>query len=194
MRGAIGALALSQSGFVLMGLCSAQPHGIAGALVQTSALGLAITGLGLVAWGLAERIGPGAAEGVTGVAGTAPRLGALGLVCGLAAVGLPGFLPFVAEELLLHGVLQAYPTIAITIVMASVLNGVSFLRIYTRVFLGPPSGIQPTSDMHLGEQVATTALVVLLIVAGVFPQTILELHERTAVSLGTTHRENSLLP
>ncbi|MFM8435456.1 MAG: proton-conducting transporter membrane subunit, partial [Planctomycetia bacterium] len=58
LRGLIGMLAMSQSALVLAGLSGKLPMEINGALCVWISSGLALTGIGLVAWALESRAGP----------------------------------------------------------------------------------------------------------------------------------------
>ena len=57
VRGLVGTLAMSQSALVLAGLAGTLPLELCGALAIWISSGLALTGIGLVAWSLESRSG-----------------------------------------------------------------------------------------------------------------------------------------
>lgn len=183
----IGCLATSYGGIVVVGLASMNVDGISGGLVLWMSLGLATTGLALTSVALEARTGTTDMRRLGGLSRTLPRLAACFLVFGLAAVGLPGMLGFVAEDLLLHGVLESYPLIAAALLAATVLNGVNVMRVYTRVFVGepPPLAVKVPRgrEMRARERLATVGIVGLLLVLGLTPQIIVSLRSDAAVDM-----------
>ncbi len=56
------------------------------------------------------------------------------LVTGLASVGFPGTLGFVASELLVEGAIEASLLTGIGVVTAAALHGIAIVRAYFRLF------------------------------------------------------------
>jgi NADH-quinone oxidoreductase subunit M len=187
MKRVVGCLATSYGSIVIVGLLSRNTDGISGGLVLWLSLGLALTGLALTTVALEARTGTTDMRRLGGLSRTLPRLTACFLVFGLAAVGLPGMLGFVAEDMLLHGLLESYPSIAATLLVATVLNGINVMRVYTHVFVGepPPLAIKVPRgrEMRRRERVAAVALVGLLLVLGLIPQAIVSLRSDAAVEI-----------
>jgi NADH-quinone oxidoreductase subunit M len=91
-----------------------------------------------------------------------------------AHVGFPGSLAFVAEDLMLHGVLAAHPIVGGVVLGASALNAITAFRAYQRTFLGPrPAGAGATSDLVPRERAVAAVLLLAVMLAGVFPGPIL---------------------
>lgn len=135
-RRALGYLAVSQSALVLVGLADGGLLGATGAILVIVSVGLAQTGFGLALWATEARRGELVLDADGGGHASTPALAGATLVLGLASVGLPGTLAFVAEDLVFHATLEARPWVGIAMVIATALNGISVLRIVFRLFGG----------------------------------------------------------
>lgn len=169
LRRAFGWLVVSQSSLVLVGLECLDVDGIAGAMTLWISIGLALTGFALAIAAVEARRGPSSLDRLGGLDARAPWLGAAFVVLGLASVGLPGTLGFVAEDLLVHGVLESYPGIGVAIVLATAANGYNVLRIYARTFHGPSRAAAAVADVLPRERVALAGLAALLLLFGLVP-------------------------
>ncbi|MFM8890144.1 MAG: proton-conducting transporter membrane subunit, partial [Planctomycetia bacterium] len=103
LRSLIGTLAMSQSALVLAGLAGTLPMELNGALCVWVSSGLALTGIGLVTWALESRAGVIRLDTPQGRFWDAPALAGFFLLFGLAGIGLPGTLSFVADDLIVSG-------------------------------------------------------------------------------------------
>lgn len=98
-----------------------------------------------------------------------PRLATAFLFSGLVAVGLPGTLGYVAEDLLVQPLVHHHPGFALGLLVASALNAVTLARAVFHLFSGPlPQG--PGCDLLPREMVLLTAVFVGLAAVGFFPQ------------------------
>jgi len=187
LKRVVGFLAVSYGGAVLVGLASTHVDGIGGGLVLWLSLGLALTGLAMTTVAVDARTGTTDMRRLGGLSRSLPRLSVCFLIFGMAAVGLPGMLGFVAEDLLIHGVVESYPWIAAALLVATVLNGINVMRAFTRVFLGeaPATAVRVPRgrEMRQRERLAAVALVGLLLALGLMPQTIVSLRADAAVDL-----------
>jgi NADH-quinone oxidoreductase subunit M len=181
LRRVYGWLVVSQSSLVLVGLECTDVDGIAGGLTLWLSAGLALTALGVVIEAVEARVGVRSLDRFSGL--RAPRLGALFLVLGLACVGLPGTLGFVAEDLLVHGVLESYPGIGAVIIVATAANGFSVMRAFVRTFYGPVDRDVAVSDVLPRESIVLGGAAVLLVVAGLWPRPILDTRSPVAERL-----------
>ncbi len=93
-------LFLSHSSLVLVGLETATPLGLAGALCVWLSIGLAMTGFGLMLRCVEARTGRLTLDRFHGLYDHMPSLAAFFLLTGLASVGFPGTIGFIATELL----------------------------------------------------------------------------------------------
>lgn len=194
LRRAFGWLVASQSALVLVGLECTTADGIAGGLTLWISVGLALTGLALAISAVEARLGRPDLERFWGLDARAPWLGATFLVLGLATVGLPGSLGFVAEDLLVHGVLESYPGIGAAIVVATACNGFTVLRCFARTFYGPARRACVVSDVLPRERLALVGLVLIVLGLGLVPGPIVRTRVPTASSIASMLAAASDLP
>ncbi|MGW0603144.1 NADH-quinone oxidoreductase subunit M [Streptomyces sp. NPDC002644] len=183
-------------GFVLLGIATMTPTGVNGALFANVAHGL-ITGLLFFLVGaLKDRTGTTdldtlSAQGVqaTGAAlyGRAPRLGGLLAFAAVASLGLPGLAGFWGEMLALFGAFDpaaglsrpAYLVFMAIGAFGTLLTAAYLLVVVRRVCMGVPSregdDVPLLADVRGHEFAAWTPLVVLTVLAGLWPKVLLGL-------------------
>ncbi|NTX06524.1 proton-conducting transporter membrane subunit [Myxococcus sp. CA040A] len=172
LRRMLAFLLVSQSGLLLAGVTLGGPTGLPGAWLQCLSMGLTFTGLELVVRAIEARTGTTNLDPRSGLTVRAPRMATVFLLLGLAALGFPGTLGFVSEDLLLRGTLGAHPLLALPLLPALALNAITFLRAFQRAFLGPrrvPSTPACTEDLLPRERWTMLTLVALLCVSGLWP-------------------------
>ncbi|MGQ5224663.1 complex I subunit 4 family protein [Streptomyces sp. MN3] len=176
-------------GFVLLGIATMTPTGVNGALFANIAHGL-ITGLlFFLVGGLKERTGSTDLDALaqeTGAAlyGRAPRLGGLLAFAAVASLGLPGLAGFWGEMLALFGAFDpaeglsrpAFLTFMSIGAFGTLLTAAYLLIVVRRVCMGAASKDRPAyTDVRSYEFAAWTPLVVLTVVAGLWPKALLGL-------------------
>ena len=178
-RQILALVASSQAAFILAGLSSATPQGVQGALMQWIVVGIASTGM-LTVYRLIEvRYGRDiTGRDFLGLAERFPRLGVAFAVCALAMVGLPGTLGFLAEDLLVHGLLATHPYVGMLQPLAAAINAFTLLRLFSTLFLGRRvSGLDLVPDAIPRERWPLAALVLLLVLGGFVPGYVASLGE-----------------
>ncbi|WP_225627275.1 complex I subunit 4 family protein [Streptomyces werraensis] len=176
-------------GFVLLGIATMTPTGVNGALFANIAHGL-ITGLlFFLVGGLKERTGSTDLDALaqeTGAAlyGRAPRLGGLLAFAAVASLGLPGLAGFWGEMLALFGAFDpaeglsrpAFLTFMSIGAFGTLLTAAYLLIVVRRVCMGAaPKDTLDCTDVRSYEFAAWTPLVVLTVVAGLWPKALLGL-------------------
>ncbi|MEV5522653.1 NADH-quinone oxidoreductase subunit M [Streptomyces pseudogriseolus] len=176
-------------GFVLLGIATMTPTGANGALFANVAHGL-ITGLlFFLVGGLKERTGSTDLDALaqeTGAAlyGRAPRLGGLLAFAAVASLGLPGLAGFWGEMLALFGAFDpadglsrpAFLTFMSIGAFGTLLTAAYLLIVVRRVCMGAaPKDTPAYADVRSYEFAAWTPLVVLTVVAGLWPKALLGL-------------------
>ncbi|MGA5313856.1 complex I subunit 4 family protein [Streptomyces pseudogriseolus] len=176
-------------GFVLLGIATMTPTGVNGALFANIAHGL-ITGLlFFLVGGLKERTGSTDLDALaqeTGAAlyGRAPRLGGLLAFAAVASLGLPGLAGFWGEMLALFGAFDpadglsrpAFLTFMSIGAFGTLLTAAYLLIVVRRVCMGAaPKDMPAYADVRSYEFAAWTPLVVLTVVAGLWPKALLGL-------------------
>ncbi|MFK4109673.1 NuoM family protein [Streptomyces sp. NPDC002176] len=178
-------------GFVLLGISTMTPTGVNGALFANIAHGL-ITGLLFFLVGaLKDRTGSTdldtlAAHSGGALYGRAPRLGGLLAFGAVASLGLPGLAGFWGEMLALFGAFQpaaglsraAYLVFLAIGACGTLLTAAYLLVVVRRVCMGDPRQDLPElADVRGYEFAAWTPLVVLTVLAGLWPRALLGLSD-----------------
>ncbi|MFD7765468.1 NuoM family protein [Streptomyces sp. NPDC059787] len=176
-------------GFVLLGVATMTPTGVNGALFANIAHGL-ITGLLFFLVGaLKDRTGSTDLDTLakeTGAAlyGRAPRLGGLLAFAAVASLGLPGLAGFWGEMLALFGAFDpaeglsrpAFLTFMAIGAFGTLLTAAYLLVVVRRVCMGAaPQDAPELTDVRSYEFAAWIPLVVLTVVAGLWPGALLGL-------------------
>lgn len=176
-------LLLSQASLVLLGLEFASTLGLTGALCVWLSVGLAMTGFGLTLRCVESRVGRIDLDRYNGLHDAAPTLSGLFLLTGLASIGFPGTIGFIALELLVEGAVHSAPTMGALLLLTTALNGVAVMRAYFRVFTG--SRHAGTIDLRVrpAENVAVVVLSLLILGGGVAPQPGVASREHAAEAL-----------
>lgn len=173
-RRTLGFLAMSQSALMLIGIESSSLRGVSGSLLHWLSVGLSFAALALAYECAEARLGAIDLRRPRGLVHEAPTLAGLFLFLGLATVGLPGTLGFASEDLLVHGVLESLPWVGVSLLLATALNGVTVLRLFAGIFLGPPSS-PGVEDLRLRERAALVAAAALLLLGGLAPSPLIDL-------------------
>ncbi|EYF02947.1 complex I subunit 4 family protein [Chondromyces apiculatus] len=179
LRRMIGYLMSSQKGVMLLGIASMNIQSVSGALLQGVASTISLTGLAIVIWAIEARTGAADTRKLGGLVASMPRAAAFFFLLACASIGFPGALTFVSEDLLIHGVLHVHPVLAVIMLVATAINGITVFRAFQRTFLGPAPRARyaAVESMLLRERVVLLSLVALTVVLGVAPTRLLVLRE-----------------
>ena len=166
----VGYSSVSHMGYVLMGLATLDPLGVGGAVLQMFSHGI-MTALFFAVVGIIYDRAHIRDIGV--LEGLAKRMGvtaAFFAVAGLTSLGLPGFSGFIAELLVFIGLFKTYPVLGVLGVIGAAITAVYILRLIAKVFFGPlPDQWQHLPDASRLEGAASGALVLVLVVVGIYP-------------------------
>lgn len=164
------ALVVSHTALVLVGLELHTTTSLTGALALWVSASLSLTGFGLTLRALEARFGRLSLADFHGLYEHAPALAMCFLVTGLASVGFPGTLGFVAAELLVEGAVEASPAIGLAVVLAGALNGIAVVRAYFALFTGARHRSVVALELGVRERIAVLTLAALILGGGLFPQ------------------------
>lgn len=183
---------LSNSSLVLVGLETATPIGLTGGLCIWLSVGLALGGFGLTLRSVEARCGRLSLSEFHGLYEHMPTLAAFFLLTGLASIGFPGTIGFVAVELLVEGAIDMSPLAGVVVVVITALNGLAVLWAYFRVFTGTKhcSSIDLTS--RRAERLAVLVLTLLILGGGLFPQPGVASRYHAAVALVAARTRSGL--
>ena len=163
-------LFLSHSSLVLVGLETATPVGLTGALCLWLSVGLAMAGFGLTLRSVEARSGSLGLHEFHGLYERMPRQAAFFLLTGLAAIGFPGTIGFVAVELLVKGAIDVSTFAGVAVVVITALNGLAVLLAYFRVFTGRRHQSSIDLTIRPPERFAVLVLTLLIVGGGLLPQ------------------------
>lgn len=192
LRGFIGALAMSQSALVLAGLSGELPMELTGAFCVWISSGLAITGIGLVSWALESRAGEIPLDTLQGRFWDAPALAGFFLLFGMASIGFPGTLSFVADDLIVSGSLEEHVGAGLMVIASTVLCGIAVMRCWFTVFGGPTRPDNPRHAILPRERASFTALLAVLFGLGLYPGPLVSSLDRAAKQILRVTATNSV--
>jgi len=167
----VGYSSVSHMGYVLLGMATLDPLGIAGSVLQMFSHGI-MTALFFAMVGVVyDRTH---IRDITVLERLAKRMGITAsyfAVAGLASLGLPGLSGFVAELLVILGLFRSgYILLGILGIVGATITAVYILRLLAKVFFGPVSARwERLPDLNRTEGFAGGVLVFFLIAVGVYP-------------------------
>jgi len=163
-------LFLSLRSLVIVGLELHTAISLTGALALWVSVSLSATGLGLTLRSLEARFGRVPLTDYRGLYAQSPALAVCFLLTGLAAVGFPATLGFVATELLVDGAVGVNPAVGFVALFATALNGVAVMRVYFLLFTGTRHTSGVSLNITLRERFALLTLAGIIIGGGLAPQ------------------------
>ena len=104
-----------------------------------------------------------------------PRVATGFLIAGLASLGLPGLVNFIAEFLIFTGSYPVYKVFSILAVSGIVVTAIYVLRVYQNVFFGPlNSEWENIKDANNIQMIPVVILSFVLITLGFIPSLLIE--------------------
>lgn len=154
--------AVSQVGYMILGIGTAIPIGIAGGIFHMINHAMYKCGLFLSSGSVEHRTGTTDLKKLGGLAREMPWTAFGFTVCALAISGVWPLNGFVSKEMVFHGALETgYPIFAIAAWVGAILTFASFLKAGHSVFLGPRSTDVPKTK----ESEAPVVLPILILAA-----------------------------
>lgn len=183
VRRYVAHLFVSFASLVFVGLEVRTAESSTGALALWFSLMPSATGLGLVVRAVEDRFGRLPLTDYHGLYERAPLLAVGFLVCGLACVGFPGTLGFVAAELLVDGTLRHNPWVGVSVIAVAALNGIAVLRAFWMLFTGRRPASTADLPLSRAERFTVVGLCVLLVAGGLYPQPEIDSRVKAAETL-----------
>jgi NADH-quinone oxidoreductase subunit M len=178
---------VSHMGFVLLGLASLTPEGIAGSVYQMFSHGIISAMLFLLAGVLYDRTHDRTINHYSGLSLKMPVYTAMILVGFFASMGLPGFAGFIGEILVFLGAFKAksangllHEGFAIVATLGLVVTAAYYLWAIQRMFFGPLNikgghTLEQLYDLKTREYFLLLPLALAALVFGIFPQIMLNM-------------------
>src|SRR5205807_1317552 len=148
------------------------PVSLTGSLSLWISVSLALGGLGLTLRALEARFGRLSLADFRGLYEQSPTLAICFLLTGLASVGFPGTMGFVATDVLVDGAVGSNLAAGLAILAAAALNGVAVVRAYLLLFTGARHASTVALNITPRERLAVLTLAAMILGGGLFPQLI----------------------
>jgi NADH-quinone oxidoreductase subunit M len=166
---------ISHMGFVTLGIFTLNRSGLEGAILQMVNHGVVTGALFLCVGMIYERTHTRDIADYGGLSRMAPAYSTfLALFC-LAAAGFPGLNAFVGEFLIISGAFSARPWLGALAVWGVALGTTYMLWLFYRMVMGQPgSGLKGQRlDLNAREVATLTPLAALVLVIGLYPESVL---------------------
>lgn len=175
---------VSHVGLVVIAVAGFNLQALQGALLQLLNFSIVAGGMMLIAGMIQQRIGSNDSLHLGGLAKTAPRLATLFFLFALSSIGVPGLNGFPAELLMILGLLQAFPAMAVVALLIGILGAAYTLDFARRTFFGPivHPAIARTDDLLRREALILALPALLTLLLGCYPQALLNSQQATLVA------------
>ena len=176
---------VAHMGFVTMGIFTATPQGVEGAIFQMLSHGLVSAALFLCVGVIYDRMHTREIAAFGGLADRMPAYAACFMVFTMANVGLPGTSGFVGEFLTLLAAFRVNTWVAALATTGVILSAAYALWLYQRVIFGAleKPALAKLSDLSAREMLVLVPLVVLVIVYGFYPAPVFDVTARSVTRL-----------
>ena len=169
---------IAHIGLMCAALFVQNQSGYDGVLIQMFNHGINIIGLWIVIDLIEQQTGIRKMSQLGGLAAQAPSLAILLVVVALANIALPLTNGFIGEFLMFSGLFQYNIWYAVVAGISIILAAVYTLGMIQKVFYGDGNGTLVVKDIRTNEAVALIAIVIMIIVLGVFPRPLLQLTQQ----------------
>ena len=172
---------IAHIGLMAMAVFAESKTGWQGVMIQMFNHGINIIGLWIVVELIERQFGTRKLSELGGIAQKAPALATLLVIVALANVALPLTNGFIGEFLMFNGIWSSQVTkynILFTALagLSIILSAVYTLNMIQKIFFGPTNSLTDRAhDIFTNERVALGAIVLIIIVFGVYPQPLLNL-------------------
>ena len=185
MKKLIAYSSVAHMGFVTVGIFSINAQGISGAIFQMISHGLISAALFFAVGVVYDRLHTRDIDAYGGVVDAMPRYAVFFMIMMLGSVGLPGTSGFVGEFVVLIGVWQANPVVAILSTTGIVLGATYMLWLYRRVVFGATEhdAVANLSPLTSREILIFAPLVILVLWYGIFPNAIFAVVDTAVVGI-----------
>jgi len=173
-------LFVSHASLILVGLELHTAVSLTGSLALWVSVALSLSGLGLTLRALEARLGRLSLTEYRGLYEHSPTLAVCFLLTGLASVGFPGTLGFVATELLVDGAVGVNLFVGVAVVLTSAINGIGVVRVYLLLFTGRRYATAVSLGITGRERFAVLTLAALILGGGLMPEPLVKSRHKAA--------------
>lgn len=183
---------VNHMGYLVLGVAAAavvsgdaQTQALDGSILQMVSHGIVTGVLFLLIGSLQDRAKTRNMEQLNGFLKATPMLGGFFILAAFASLGLPGLAHFPAEFQIFLGAFSEFPVAVGITLLGLVITTALYLRAIQKVFLGGKTeGIEKLADLSRRELWAIIPLIILIILIGIFPESILSVIHQTTQNLG----------
>ncbi len=176
---------VAHMGFVTMGIFAVTAQGVAGGIFQMISHGIVSAALFLCVGVIYDRMHTREIAAYGGLVNRMPLYAFVFMVFSLANVGLPGTSGFVGEFLTLIGTFRVNTWVATLATLGTILSAAYALWLYRKVIFGKleKPALFAIKDLGWREIAILAPLVILTIVFGVYPNTVLDMSSASVSAL-----------
>ncbi len=175
---------IAHVGLIAAGIFAWNMQGVQGAMIQMLNHGINVVGLFFVMDIISRRLNTRDIDSMGGIAKVAPHFAIAFLIIVLGTVALPLTNGFIGEFLLLNGVFQYNIWLSAVAGLTIILGAVYMLRMYKKIMQGETNLLTAAfADIDGSEKLVLGIICALIIVIGVYPQSILHLSEASVKML-----------
>ena len=182
---------IAHIGLMCLAIFATNTSGMQGVMIQMFNHGINIIGMWIVVDLIERQFHTRKISELGGLAQKAPVLAIMLVIVALANVALPLTNAFVGEFLLFSGVFSSTATqysAVFTVVagLSIILSAVYTLNMIQRVFFGNSNALtEHAKDIRVNEKIVLAAVVVIILIVGVYPKPMLELTKDTVETIIT---------
>lgn len=175
---------IAHVGLIGAGVFVFNAQALQGAMIQMLSHGVNVFALFYIIYLIESRTGTREINILGGIVHSAPKLAIVFTIIMMGSIALPLTNGFVGEFLLLAGLYQ-YSAIATAFAgLTIILGAVYMLRMYQRVMLGEANNLTSAfKDIHGNEKTILYIVVLLVVVMGIMPNTILTISDASVQNL-----------
>ena len=183
---------VNHMGYLILGVAAAAVIGaehrtraLDGAVLQMVSHGIVTGVLFLLVGSLQDRTATREMSEINGFLKINPVLSGFFILAAFASLGLPGLAHFPAEFQIFLGAFDRYPLAVGLTLIGLVITTALYLRAIQKVFMGArPEGVESYPDLSGREWWSIAPLIILIVVIGLFPESILSVINTTTKMLG----------
>jgi NADH-quinone oxidoreductase subunit M len=181
----VGYSSVSHMGYVLIALAALNVTSLSGAVAMMFAHGVMSALFFSMIGFIYEKTHTRNIADLGGLAHQMPRLAVGFLLAGMAGLGLPGTVNFIAEFTIFMGTVRVLPVQAVLGIAGIIFTAVYSLRLIANVLFGPRrTEWDHLKDLRGPEMVPLVVLVFVIILTGVFPNLVFQLIDSGVHSSG----------
>ena len=177
---------VSHMGYVMLGMASMRPEGMAGAVFQMFNHGTITAMLFMIVGVIYDRSHKRGLDDFGGLANKMPIYTGVMAIAFFAAIGLPGLSGFISEVLVFLGAFETYPYLTAVSALGIILGAGYMLWALQKMFFGklpdrwkgpwdPTKKLYKHDDINKVELFALVPLAVIIIFLGIYPTPMLDL-------------------